>query len=73
MGFSEAFGVAVVDVVDGVNSWKIGVEGGTVFGGRSRGGGLPCRLRGGGDRGQGCLGALTGLCLSDVTSHEPTR
>ena len=40
MGFGKGFRVAIADVVDGVNSWEIGVEGGTVFGGRSRGGGF---------------------------------
>ena len=62
MGFGKGFRVAITDVIHGVNPWEIGIEGGTVLGGSSRWGGLACGLRGGGDRGQECLGALKGGC-----------
>ena len=74
VGLGKGFGVSVTDVVHGVHPWEVGIESGAVTGGRSRGGVFVCRPRGGGDRGQGCLGTLGGgQCLSDVTGHELTR
>ena len=58
VGLGKGFGVTVADVLNGVDSREVGIEGGAIIGGRSRGSSLIRGLRGGGDRGQSCLSTL---------------
>ena len=62
VGFGEGPGVTVTDVIHGVDPGEVRMEGGAVIWRLGRGRGFLCGLRGGGDRGQGCLGALWGGC-----------
>ena len=60
VGLGKGRGVTITNIVNGVNPWEVGIKGGTIVDGGSRGGGLALVPRSRGGRELGCWGVVGG-------------